>query len=196
MHKVIDIPFEMTATLNVTDSGEIRIHPTVMKICGLDGKGLLRAVNLRLEDLLDLSGGKGARVEGNDLILNPLEILPPPRIAGRLTAIRVQGDRIVQVFGDADRPDPEPLTPSVAAANFVYFRGGSLRFGKLYMVQTDLEAIDTDASDPFDFYLDYYHSQLVSGYHVTSKDYGLVAYMPDFDDLGTAKGRPSQPPPD
>jgi hypothetical protein len=135
-------------------------------------------------------------VEGNDLILNPLEILPPPRIAGRLSAIRVQGDRIVQVFGDADRPDPEPLTPSVAAANFVYFRGGSLRFGKLYMVQTDLEAIDTDASDPFDFYLDYYHSQLVSGYHVTSKDYGLVAYMPDFDDLGTAKGRPSQPPPD
>jgi hypothetical protein len=196
MHKVIDIPFEMTATLSVTDSGDIRIHPTVMKICGLDGKGLLRAVNLKLEDLLDLSGGKGVRVEGNDLILDPLAILPPPRISGRLTGIRVQGDRIVQLFGGADGPEPEPLTPSVPAPNFVYFHGGSLRFGKLYMVQTDLEAIDTDESDPFDFYLDYYHSQLVSGYHVTSKDYGLVAYMPDFDDLGTTKGRPSQPPPD
>jgi hypothetical protein len=196
MHKVIDIPFEMTATLSVTDRGDIRIHPTVMKICGLDGKGLLRAVKLKLEDLLDLSGGKGVRVEENDLILDPLAILPPPRIAGRLTAIRVQGDRIVQLFGDPDRPDPEPLTPSVPAANFVFFRGGSLRFGKLYMVQAELEAIDTDTSDPFDFYLDYYHSQLVAGYHVTSKDYGLVAYMPDFDDLGTPKARFSQPPPD
>src|SRR5207237_5111665 len=41
MHKVIDIPFEMTARLSVTPDGEIRIHPTEMKICGLDGQGLM-----------------------------------------------------------------------------------------------------------------------------------------------------------
>ncbi len=59
------------------------------------------------------------------------------------------------------------------------------------MVQADLEAVDGDPSDAFDFYLDYYHTQLVAGYHTTLPDYGLSAVMPDYDDLGTPKGRVS-----
>jgi hypothetical protein len=61
------------------------------------------------------------------------------------------------------------------------------------MVGADMEAIDSDASDPFDFYLDYYTSQLVAGYHVTTERGGMVAYFPDFSDLGTRAGRASPP---
>jgi hypothetical protein len=193
MHKVIDIPFTMTATLGVTGEGQIRIHSTAMEICGLDGKGLLKAVGASLEDVLDLRGAKGVRVEGNDLILDPLKILPPPKIAGRLTAIRVEGDEVVQTFGAAGAPGAESLPPPVAAEHYVFFRGGSLKFGKLFMVRAELEAIDGDPGDPFDFYLDYYATQLVAGYHVTLADLGLVTYMPDFDDLGTAKGKLGAP---
>jgi hypothetical protein len=193
MHKIVDIPFEMTAELSVTADGMIRIHPVTMKICGIDGKGLMRAVHVQLQDLLDLRGAKGVRAQGNDLLLDPVQILPPPRIAGRLTAVRVEGDEVLQVFGSPGAPGTEPITPPVAARNYVYFRGGSIRFGKLYMVKSDLEAIDADESDPFNFYLDYYHTQLVAGYHVTTPDYGLVSYMPDFDDLGSPKGRPPRP---
>ena len=71
MHKLIDIPFEMTATLTVTDDGWIRIHPTKMDISGLNGLLLLRAVGRTLADLLDLSGGKGVKVDGNDILLDP-----------------------------------------------------------------------------------------------------------------------------
>lgn len=39
----------------------------------------------------------------------------------------------------------------------------------------------------------YYHAQLVAGYHVTRPDYGLVACMPDFDDLATPRGRRAPP---
>lgn len=183
LHKIIDIPFTMIASLSITEDGWIRIHPDEMDIVGLDGKSLLKAVGASLADLLDLSGATGVRVDGNDLLLHPLDILPPPKIVGRLTAIRVEGDRVVQVFGDAAPGPTERLAPDTTAENYIYMRGGTLRFGKLYMVLTDLIAIDTDPSDPFDFYLDYYHSQLVAGYHVTSPNYGLVAYMPDFDDL-------------
>ena len=31
--------------------------------------------------------------------------------------------------------------------------------------------------------------QLTAGYSVTLRDYGLATYMPDFNDLGGAKGR-------
>jgi hypothetical protein len=187
MHKIIDIPFEMTADLSVTPEGLIRIHSTSMKICGLDGKGLLRAVNKTLADLLDLKGARGVTVQGNDLLMDPVKILPPPAIQGRLTSIRVEQNEIVQTFGSP--VGITELVPPLAVPNYIYFRGGSLRFGKLFMVGTDLMTVDGDPSDPFDFYIDYYHTQLVAGYHTTSPNYGLITYMPDFNDLGTAKGR-------
>jgi hypothetical protein len=194
MHKIIDIPFEMTATLSVTNDGRIRIHTTRMEICNLDGEKLLRAVGRTLEDLLDLSGAKGVTVEGNDLLLDPLKSLPPPKITGRLTGIRVEGNAVVQTFGSAGAAGTETLALPVPAVNYVYFRGGNIRFGKLYMVLSDLLTIDGDPSDPFDFYLDYYHSQLVNGYHVTLADYALVTWMPDFDDIGLPKGKLPPPP--
>jgi hypothetical protein len=194
MHKIIDIPFEMTAEVSATADGLIRIHPIRMDICGLDGQKLLAAVGRKLEDLLDLSDARGVRVEGNDLFLDPLANLPPPRIMGQLTGVRVEGDEVVQVFGSRDAAGAEPLALPVAAPNYVYFRGGTIRFGKLYMVLSEMLTIDSDPSDPFDFYLDYYHTQLVAGYHVTSANYGLITYMPDFEDLGTPAGMVEPPP--
>jgi hypothetical protein len=184
MHKIIDIPFEMTATLSV-DNGRIRIHPTKIEICSLDGEKLLQAVGSDLEKLLDLSGAKGVSVKKNDLFIDPLASLPAPRITGRLASIRVEGGEIIQTFG---APGAEALTPSEEALNYIHFLGGTIRFGKLFMVQGDLQVIDGDPSDPFEFYLDYYNTQLVAGYHVTTPKLGLIAYMPDFDDIGTAKG--------
>ncbi len=190
LHKVVDIPFQMRAQVSVTGDGRIRLHPTSMKICSIPGKGLMRALGVHFEDLLDLSGAHGVTVSGDDLILDPLRILPPPRIEGRLTAARVEGDEVVEVFGSKQDPAATPLAPPVAAPNYILFEGGALRFGKLYMVHTELEAIDTDPADAFDFYLDYYANQLVSGYHRTLPDNGLVAWMPDFGDLPS----PTEPP--
>lgn len=186
MHKILDIPFEMTASLTVTDEGWIRIHPTKMDISGLNGLLLLRAVGRTLADLLDLSGGKGVKVDGNDILLQPTASLPPPQINGKITGIRVEGGEIIQSYGASDAPDPARLLPPIPAKNYMYFRGGTIRFGKLFMVDSDLLTVDADESDPFDFYFDYYHSQLVAGRHVTMPNYGLVAYLVDFDKL-TAK---------
>ncbi|MEO5509011.1 MAG: hypothetical protein ABIS27_00090 [Longimicrobiales bacterium] len=184
MHKIIDIPFEMTATLSV-DNGRIRIHPTKIEICNLDGEKLLRAVGSDLEKLLDLSGAKGVSVQRNDLLIDPLASLPAPRITGRLASIRVEAGDIIQTFG---APGGAAPTPSEQAPNYIYFFGGTMRLGKLFMVHADLQVIDGDPSDPFEFYLDYYNTQLIAGYHVTTPKLGLIAYMPDFDDIGTAKG--------
>jgi hypothetical protein len=35
----------------------------------------------------------------------------------------------------------------------MFYRGKILRFGKLTMVDSDLQIVDDDPSDPFDFYL-------------------------------------------
>jgi hypothetical protein len=190
LHKGAALPFEMTAGVSLTPEGQLRVHATSVRLCGADGLALLHALGLHLSDMLDLRGATGVRADGNDLLLDPLAILPPPRISGHLTAVRIEGGEMVQVFG---REDAAPAAPPVPAEAFVYFRGGTLRFGKLFMVAADMEGIDTDASDPFDFYLDYYASQLVAGYHVTTERGGMVAYLPDFSDLGTPAARRAPP---
>jgi hypothetical protein len=85
-------------------------------------------------------------------------------------------------FGDPAAPPALP-SPRGNAANYMHFAGGRLRFGKLTMQDTDLRIVDADPSDPFRFYFAKYHGQLVAGTSRTTPDLGLVAVMPDADDL-------------
>jgi len=183
MHKVVDIPFTMYGDVSVTPDGRIRIHPAKLDICGINGLGLLKAVGQTMEKMLDLSKAKGIQAEKNDLLLDPLKILPPPVIEGRLAEVHIEGGELVQVFDAglhfADLPLPHP-----EEKNVLYFRRGTLRMGKLLMVDADMEVTDTDQSDPFDFFIDRYNDQLVAGYERNQPNYGLLVFMRDFKNLG------------
>jgi len=195
MHKVIDIPFTMNARVSVTPAGLLRLHPTSMKIGSLDGLGLMRAVGMTLGSLLDLHGARGVQVDGNDLLLDPLQVLPPPAITGRVTAVRVEPGRLVQIFGGATGSTgassartsaavPQRLVPpDTTVPNYMYFRHGTLRFGKLTMTDADMQIVDLDPRTPFDFSIDRYNQQLVAGYSKNRPDLGLEVFMPDLNAL-------------
>jgi hypothetical protein len=182
LHKGIDIPFDIKSTLSVTDSGAIRIHPVTIRVFSIGGKHLMNALGLKLGNMIDLSKAHGIRAEGNDLILDPDQLLPPPAIRGRLSAVRVDSGFLVQTFGSKESAARMPaISPSLAGArNYMFFRGGTLRFGKLMMVGADMQIVDMDPSDPFDFSIDRYDDQLVAGYSKNQPDQGLVVYMPDL----------------
>jgi hypothetical protein len=184
MHKGVDIPFEMTGELSVTSDGEIRVHPVAMKICSINGQGLMNALGLTLAKLIDVSQAKGVRVVGNDLFLNPVKMLPPPKISGHLVRVGLEPGRLVQYFGapSGDRVALR-LSPDSAATNFIQFRGGTMQFGKMFMVHADMEVVDMSPNDPFDFDIDRYREQLVAGYHRTLPDDGLLVFMPDLDKI-------------
>ena len=189
LHKVIDIPFEMLARPSVTEDGWIRISPIEMKICGLDGMGFMKALGIELDDLIDLEGApEGIRVEDNDLLLDPLAVLPPPRTRGRLLEVRSTDGALVQRFGPADgspvaAAPARPPMPLPDAANYMFFWGGVLHFGKLFMPEADMQVVDESPSDPFDFFLDQYNYQLVAGFTRNREDYGLEVHMVDYDEL-------------
>jgi hypothetical protein len=48
------------------------------------------------------------------------------------------------------------------------------------MHDTDMQLIDADPSDPFEFFPDHYNDQLVAGYSKTTASGGLKVYMPDY----------------
>jgi len=187
MHKIVDIPFTMLANVSA-DHGLIRIHPTRIDICGINGIGLLKAVGMTMEKMLKLPKDRGISAQGNDLLLDPNHVLPPPKVDLHLVDVRIEGDELVQVF-DAGRHLPELILPHPEERNTMFYRGGTLRMGKLLMVDADMQVADSDPSDPFDFVIDRYNEQLVAGFSRNQPDYGLFVFMRDFDDLG----KPARP---
>jgi len=176
LNKGIGIPFEMTGAMSATADGKIRIQPTQMKAGLLPVKGVMRLLGLDMAKLVNTRKTKGVSVEGNDIILDPAQMLPPPKMRGRITAVSIQGGEIVQTFGTARRPQ----AGKSSGGNYMWYRGGVLRFGKLTMTDTDMRLIDADPSDPFDFFPDHYQDQLVAGYSKTTATGGLLVYMPDY----------------
>jgi hypothetical protein len=186
MHKGVTLPFELTATMDVSPDGLIRIHPTKTKIMGVNGEKLMKFLGLSLEKLIDLRGANGATVHGNDLFLDPVKILPPPTIEGRISAVRVEGDEVVQVFGSAEaHAKLRPIVPpDTKAPNYMFYKGGTLRFGKLLMLDAEMQIVDLDPGAVFKFDLGRYNAQLVAGYERTLADGGLEVWMRDVDKLG------------
>jgi hypothetical protein len=182
IHKIVDIPFTMWADASASN-GRIRLHPTKMSICGINGLGLLKAVGMTVEKMLKMPKERGVSAEGNDMLLDPQHLLPPPQIELKLVGVRVQGNELVQIF-DAGLHFA-PLTPRhPELKNWMYYRHGTLRMGKLLMVDADMQVVDTDPGDPFDFYIDRYNDELIEGYTRNQPDYGLLVFMRDFNDLG------------
>lgn len=181
MHKVVDMPFRIRATIALTPEGEIRLHPTAMKVMGMNTAGLMKFFGVRIGGLIKLQPGHGARIDQNDFILDPAAMLPPPAMRGRLTAIGIADGRLVQTFGPVAGPETVPMhRPSSKAPNFMYFHGSTLRFGKLTMAKTDLEIVDNDPSNPFDYDPNRYNDHLVAGWSQTTAAGGLIVHMPDL----------------
>ena len=184
----VDLPFSVKADVAPTPDGKIRVHSKSIKsVLGLPVKGLMKILGLEMDDMLEVEPGRGLTVDDNDLIIDPETMLPPPHLRGRVTAVRIEGDQIVQVFGDGH-------VARGKGRNHIYWRGGSLRFGKLTMRDTDLELIDQDQADPFDFSVDRYNDMLVAGYSKNTPQLGLKTYMPDYDDLKAGRRVTDKPP--
>lgn len=185
MHKLVDLKFKTKSEVGATEDGRIRVHTKSVKILGfLPVKPIMKLFSIEMDDLVKVKPGHGAVVRDNDFILDPAGMLPPPRMQGRIRRVWVAGDQVVQVFGSGPY---QPLSPAPIGRNHIYWRGGDLRFGKLTMDGTDLELIDLDADDPFDFSVDHWNDMLIGGFSKNMPNQGLKTYMPDYDDLKAGK---------
>ena len=183
LHKVLWLPFRMRASVSLTPQGEIRVHPTAVSMLGMGVMRLTRRLG-GLSGLISIAGARGARFDGDDFILNPTAMLPPPTILGRLTSIALEPGGLRQTFGTRDSVRTTPARRiGSTAQNYMYFHGGTLRFGKLTMSDADLEIVDANPADPFDYALDRYQEHLVAGHSNTTAVDGLIVVMPDLQQL-------------
>ncbi len=183
LHKLVDIPFEISAAVTLLPSGEIRLHPVSIDVFKLGVDGLLDFFGVQLDELVKGGASRGVVLRDNDFYLDAAALLPPPRAEGRVRALRLEPGALRLVFGpDTARPGPPVASSLVPPEVALGFRGAQLRFGKLTMRHTDMRIMDADTTDGFDFDLNHYRVQLVPGYTRTRWDDGLVVYMRDYGD--------------
>lgn len=179
LKKGISVPFSIVASVATTPDGLLKVHSDKVKAAGIPAAKLMSMLGIELDEIVKSRPDRGITFRDNDLLLAPTRMLPPPETRGKLTNAFVRGDRLVQVFGKGATP-----AGSGGRGNYIWFRGGSIRFGKLTMSDADLKLIDMDSKDPFDFYSARYDQQLVAGYSKNTPEHALRTYMPDFNDLG------------
>jgi hypothetical protein len=173
--KGVGLPFEMEGNVTVTPDGSIRIHPTRLKVAHLPAKGLLDLFGVETDDLISGKHMHGVKLDHEDLILDPSQLIAAPGIRGRVTEVRMEKDRLVEVYGPGARTHRAD-----AGRNYIAYHGGIIRFGKLTMTDADLKLIDNNMRDSFDFSVDHYKDQLVGGYSKTTPSSGLEVFMPDY----------------
>jgi hypothetical protein len=175
------ISFTIVGDLTLTREGELRLHPSSVKAAGVGVGGLMKFFGLHLEKLVKLRSVRGVRIEKDDFYLNPPDLLPPPLVKGRVGAVQVTDSAMVLTFQPTGGAHVKLLTlPDPKASNYMFYRGGVLRFGKLTMHDADMMIVDAEPEDPFDFFLDQYNAQLVAGYSRNTPDHGLIVVMQDY----------------
>jgi hypothetical protein len=188
MHKGVWLPFSMKASVGATPDGRMVLHTESVKAVGIPATKILDLFDLTLEKLMTIEKGHGMEVRDDDVIISPARVLPPPELRGRLSKVAIVGEELHQTFSSPESQAAVRLTlPDPNARHYIYFSGSSIRFGKLTMTGADLQLIDADERDAFDFHPARYNEQLVAGYSKNTPSKGLKTYMPDFNDLARVK---------
>lgn len=177
LHDKGDIPFETDGDLIPTPDGKLRMQADKIRALHLPVKGLMDLIGADLADFIKTEKVPGLSADGNGLIFDLKEMLPPPHIDGPVTAVRFQGQNMILTFGAGAK------TKEVHSANgnFMSYRGNRLRFGKITMTDADLTLVDMNPNDPLDFSLDHYLKQVETGYTKINGNFGLRVFMKDYD---------------
>jgi hypothetical protein len=186
LRKGISIPIAMAADVSAAPDGRMRLATQSTHALGIPANRMMELFGLSVADLVSIKNQRGIEIRENDILIGPADTLPPPRIRGRLSRVWIDHGLLRQTFGSPvaiPALSGQPATPQ--AVNYIYFKGATLRFGRLTMRDADLMLIDADPRDVFDFSPSQYRRQLTAGYSKNGEGGVLRTLMPDFDDLAS-----------
>jgi len=182
-----NIPFETEGALVPMPDGKLRLRAEKMKALKIPVKGLMDALGIEVDNLIKSGQVPGVSADGNDLIFDLEQMLPAPRIEGRVTKVRVESNTIVQTFSFDPSKDAQRLPKF--PGNFMAVQGNSVQYAKMTMRDCDIVVLDMDPADPLDFFLDRLQEQLAAGYTKITPNFQVRTYIKDYGKL------PSKPAP-
>lgn len=182
----LKIPFEMSGTIRPTPDGLMMLSPDSIKTIGIPSKGLLDFIGLETQKLINVNEQRGMKVAGNNILLYPGRMFPPPAMQGRVSRIETERDKLIIYFDDNTKIARPPLPiDSPDIKNYQHIYGGATRLnGNETHEDTNLFMVDMDQSNPFDFSMGEYYNHTIAGQVNTINRTGaLLTFMPDYNDI-------------
>lgn len=193
LKQVIWVPFSMEGQISPTPDGKLKLVPDQIRTAGIPVISLLKFIGLTTSKLISVSAERGLSFTGNDVVLDPELLFPPPKMSGRVVAVEVTQGQMRIVFNNGTRV-PQRQMPDPGAANFMHVYGGQLLVMNELHRGSEMQMVDMKPGDPFEFYMGQYREHLKAGYVKVANDKGsLITLMPDYTDLGTTKVWDSYP---
>jgi hypothetical protein len=97
-------------------------------------------------------------------------------MSGRASQVQVLTTGLLIRFGEGSMRE--------SGGNYLYYRGGTIRIGKMTMHDADLRILDQTPDDPFSFSVDQLNDQLQAGYAKLQPGGGLIMHVPDLGTIG------------
>jgi len=193
LDKGVWLPFEMEGDITASSDGRAKLTPRTIRSLGVRVDGLMALVGLDLANLLKARAEKGVVIEGNDVLLDPSKMLPPPKLLGPVKSIRVVNGEFEYLLGKGE-PRALPALP-IQTPNWIALWGGAVRVNSVTAYDAKIQLVDANPADPFFYVLDFYRESLEAGFVVSGRDGRLVAYLPDANAFSPEFGRfaPSLP---
>lgn len=174
------IPFEQEGPAHAMPDGNIKLVPDKIIAGGLPSKGLMDFIGLKTDTLLKLNESRGVKIQGNEIIMYPTRMFPPPAMTGRVVNVQTETDALHISWNTGQRV-PFKQVPDARSPNYMHSYGGNLLMMNELHRDADLQMVDMDPSNPFDFFLEKYKDHLGAGYVKMVKHSGtLITLMPDY----------------
>ena len=176
LKKLVDIPFSATGNVDVTADGNVRIHFTHITAAGFMHKKLLDMLGMNVAAVARAGKARSFQVVDDDVIFPIHTLFPEPHFMGRLRAVRIEGNDLIQVFGEPKLFAPAPIP----AERYIYFRGGVMQCGRMIMQGVDLELLNKEEGQPLTFSVEHVFTEALSGYFKNRPNHGIVAYIASY----------------
>jgi len=186
----VTLSTELEGTLRPNGQGQLVLHPDVIKSNGIPVKGLLDVVGVELTKLINSNEDRGVKIEGNDIIMYPDRMLPPPSLRGFCSGATVTPGKIKMTFDDGVRRDPPTNLPEPTAKNYILMWGGNILINNNLALNAKFQMIDDTPETPMHYYMPVYREQLEAGFTVATTQGEMIAYLSDV--MGTRVEGPSR----
>ena len=187
----LTVTTELEGELRPNGRGQLVLRPDKIRSNGLPVKGLLDILGVEVAEMLKAREDKGIRLDGNDIILFPERMIPPPVMKAFCTGAVITPGKVTMHFDDGVRRE-RPALPE-PARNFILMWGGNVLINNNLVLDAKLEMIDDTPDNPMQYYMPLYREQLETGFVVSTPKGEMIAYLPDLN--GTKVDRPRYHPP-
>lgn len=174
------LPTNLSGPIKVSDDNQLVYTPDSVKSLGLPLLPVLKASGLSLSTITPFKR-TGVRLDGNQLIMNPATLFPPPALKiDDIKSATLSDDGLTLVF-NSPAGTPKFAPPPVDTDSYIWLQSGDARFYGTVLVNTRLLLMNNNHKR-LHFNLYHYRAQSAAGRIKSRMDGTLIVRVPNAFD--------------